>query len=83
MQKVRKLYALLLMVLIALGAIQYPLPMIGNGFSDPIKQLYLFREIYDMVLLVILVWVIFRLIPGIAAHFSRRRQRSSDQTERS
>lgn len=82
-QTVRRLYALLLMVLIALGAIQYPLPMVGNGFSDPVKQLYLFREIYDMVLLVILVWVIFRFIPGIAARFDRRRRKTSDQTERS
>ncbi len=82
MQAVHRLYALLLMLLIALGAIEYPLPMVGNGFSDPIKQLYLFREIYDMVLLVIIVWIAFRLIPGIAARFSRHRK-SLDQTERS
>ncbi len=82
-QKARMLYALLLMVLIALGAIQYPLPMVGNGFSDPIKQLYLFREIYDIVLLVIIVWIIYRLIPCTVSHFSRRCRGSSDQTERS
>ena len=70
LQRSHKLYALLLMVLIALGAIQYPLPMVGNGFSDPIKQLYLFREVYDLVLLVILVWVVFCLIPGIAARLN-------------
>lgn len=75
-QRSHKLYALLLMVLIALGAIQYPLPMVGNGFSDPIKQLYLFREVYDLVLLVILVWVVFCLIPGIAARLDRQTGRA-------
>lgn len=82
-QRLRSLYALLLMVLIALGALQYPLPMVGNGFSDPIKQLYLFREIYDIVLLIIIVWIIFRLIPGIAARFAKCHRGSSDQAERS
>ena len=54
--KKRKLYAGLLLVLLAIGAMQYPLPMVGNGRSDPIKQLYLFREIVDVLLLIIAAW---------------------------
>ncbi len=52
----RRLYAGLLIVFIALGAMQYPLPMVGNGHSDPVKQLYLFREVYDFVFLLLVVW---------------------------
>lgn len=63
--KVQKLYAGLLIVLIALGALQYPLPMIGNGHSDPVKQLYLFREVYDMAFLLLVVWAVFRLWPWL------------------
>lgn len=63
--KPQKLYAGLLIVLIALGALQYPLPMVGNGHSDPVKQLYLFREVYDMVFLLLVVWAVFRLWPWL------------------
>ena len=62
----QKLYAGLLVVLIALGALQYPLPMVGNGHSDPVKQLYLFREVYDMVFLLVLV-AVFRFAPQFRA----------------
>ncbi len=62
-----KLYAGLLMMLIALGALQYPLPIVGNGRSDAVKQLYFFREVYDMVFLLLIVWGIFRLRPKLCA----------------
>ncbi len=56
-----RLYAGLPVLLILTGALQYPLPMVGNGHSDPVKQLYLFREIYDMILLLVIVYAVFRL----------------------
>ena len=59
--KKRKLYAGLLLVLLTLGAMQYPLPMVGNGRSDPIKQLYLFREVVDVLLLMIAAWAAAKL----------------------
>lgn len=59
--KRRKLYAGLLLVLLAIGAMQYPLPMVGNGRSDPIKQLYLFREIADFTYLFLLSWASARM----------------------
>ena len=57
----RKLYAGLLLVLLAIGAMQYPLPMVGNGRSDPIKQLYLFREVTDFTYLFLLTWASARM----------------------
>ena len=78
----QKLYAGLLMLLIALGAIQYPLPMVGNGHSDPIKQLYLFREVYDMVFLLIVVWGVKWLIPAVQNRFgSRIRKKNAKEGE--
>ena len=59
--KRRKLYAGLLLVLLAIGAMQYPLPMVGNGRSDPIKQLYLFREVTDFTYLFLLTWASARM----------------------
>ena len=51
----------MLIVIALLGAIQYPLPMVGNGHSDPVKQLYFFREITDFTYLFLLTWVSARM----------------------
>lgn len=67
-----KLYAGLLVLLIALGAMQYPLPMVGNGHSDPVKQLYFFREVYDMVFLLVVLWLVFRFLPWAARLWQQR-----------
>lgn len=40
------------------GILQYPLTVIGNGFSDNIKQLYMFREVWDGTLLVVAAWLV-------------------------
>jgi len=55
--KKRRLYSGLLILTILLGAMQYPLPMVGNGRSDPVKQLYFFREITDFTYLFLLAWI--------------------------
>ena len=69
------------MLLIALGAIQYPLPMVGNGHSDPIKQLYLFREVYDMVFLLIIVWAVKWLVPAVQNRFGGRIRKKNAKEE--
>jgi len=46
-----KLNYTLFIILMALGVFEYPLSVIGNGYSDNIKQLYLFRVVYDCMLL--------------------------------
>lgn len=37
-------------VIILTGAMQFPLTVIGNGFIDNTKQLYLFRLVHDIVI---------------------------------
>jgi hypothetical protein len=46
-----KMYLGLFLVFMLCGILQYPLTVIGNGFADNIKQLYLFRVTYDGTLL--------------------------------
>lgn len=76
-----KLYAGLLLVLIALGALQYPLPMVGNGHSDPVKQLYLFREVYDLVFWLLAV-AAFRFGPPLWGRFRAFLHRSHTSPNR-
>lgn len=57
----KRLYGAMLIVILLLGAMQYPLPIVGNGHSDPVKQLYLFREITDFTYLFLLSWASARM----------------------
>ncbi len=41
----------LFLVIMLCGILQFPLSVIGNGFSDNIKQIYMFREVWDGTLL--------------------------------
>ena len=50
------------------GIIQFPMTVIGNGFADNIKQLYIFRVTYDMTLLI----AVYLAVRGIAGRFKRR-----------
>jgi len=49
-QQQRMLTGLFLVIMLC-GILQYPLTVIGNGYSDNIKQIYLFREVWDGTLL--------------------------------
>lgn len=53
-----KLYHMLFLVIMAIGVFEYPLTVIGNGYSDNIKQLYLFRVVFDIMIFVMIGWVI-------------------------
>ncbi len=44
----------LFLVIMLCGILQYPLTVIGNGYSDNIKQIYLFREVWDGTLLTVI-----------------------------
>ena len=61
------MYLGLFVVFMLCGIIQYPLTVIGNGFSDNIKQIYLFREVWDGTVLVLLTWAVVRLSGYIKA----------------
>lgn len=46
-----RLRRLLLLMILVLGVIQFPLPIIGNGEADIAKQLFLFNATFDIALL--------------------------------
>ena len=53
---------MLLWVVMFIGAIQFPMPFVGNGQADTAKQLYLFNFVFDIMLVVALCWCCFRII---------------------
>jgi hypothetical protein len=56
-----KLLSLLLLFLLASGASQLVLPVLGSGFSDAGKHLFLLNLSYDILLGTVIVWI-FNLI---------------------
>lgn len=52
----------LLWTIMLMGGIQFPMPFVGNGQADTAKQLYLFNFIFDMLLVILVNWSIFRCI---------------------
>lgn len=46
----KKLLAGFYILVILSGALQFPLSVIGNGFVDNVKQLYMFRLIHDIII---------------------------------
>lgn len=46
-----KLMALLYICILGIGALQYPLTVLGNGFADNNKQLYAFMLCHDLLVL--------------------------------
>lgn len=58
----RKLMAGLYILIMCMGVAQFPLSVIGNGFTDNIKQLYAFRLIHDVVFAIAVFWLICWII---------------------
>lgn len=56
---------LLLWGLMLIGGIQFPMPYVGNGQADTAKQLYLFNFVFDILLLVGVFWILFKIIDFI------------------
>ena len=46
----------LFVCIIMIGALQFPLPYIGNGHADISKQLYLFNFVFDIIIIVSICW---------------------------
>lgn len=59
--KHKNLYAYLFLLLLAMGALQFPMPYLGNGNADITKQLYLFNEIFYLGMVVSAVYLVKRL----------------------
>ena len=41
-----------------IGAVQFPMPFVGNGMADTSKQLFLFNFIFDGLLLLIISYAL-------------------------
>jgi hypothetical protein len=52
----------LLWGLMFIGALQFPMPYIGNGQADLYKQLYLFNFIFDVMLVTAAAWFINEML---------------------
>ncbi|MEQ8200940.1 MAG: hypothetical protein ABRQ24_05930 [Syntrophomonadaceae bacterium] len=46
----------LLWAVMAIGILQFPMPLAGNGYADTAKQLFLFNFVFDLVLVVAAGW---------------------------
>lgn len=57
----RNRYAYLFLLILAMGALQFPMPYLGNGNADITKQLYLFNEIFYFGILVSVIYAVNRL----------------------
>ena len=55
----------LLWGLVLIGAIQFPMPYVGNGQADTAKQLYLFNFVFDILILTSTFYILFNLIDFI------------------
>ena len=52
-----KLMFFFYILIMCMGIVQFPLSVIGNGFTDNIKQLFVFRLIHDIVFVIALFWL--------------------------
>lgn len=51
-------YGLLFLTIILMGAVQFPMPYLGNGNADIVKQLYLFNLCFDIGILTTVYYVL-------------------------
>lgn len=58
----------LLWSIMLIGLFQFPMPFIGNGQADTSKQLFLFNFIFDIILIVLIYSIIFKLIKTASLH---------------
>ncbi len=52
---------LLLWIIMLIGAVQFPMPFVGNGQADTSKQLFLFDFIFDGLLIIIFSSIFFKI----------------------
>lgn len=53
---------LLLWIVMLIGAVQFPMPFVGNGMADTAKQLFLFNFIFDGLVLIIISYALMHII---------------------
>lgn len=52
-----KILSAFMIIIVFMAALQFPLTVIGNGFIDNIKQLFMFRLIHDVIITVMLFMI--------------------------
>lgn len=52
---------ILLWTIMLIGAIQFPMPFVGNGQADTSKQLFLFNYIFDSLLIIVFSYLLFKI----------------------
>jgi hypothetical protein len=62
----------LLLVITAIGILQFPMPYLGNGEADTAKQLFLFNYIFDIMIIVSCTWAFHKLKKGYTAKLLNR-----------
>lgn len=79
-EKKDKLLILLYLVIAGVGIIQFPLTIIGNGFADNTKQLYIFRLTQDITM-VMGIYLLIPWIKGMLTKLVNLIRRKSDKEE--
>ena len=67
-----KLLCLLLLFLLAAGTSQLILPVLGSGFSDIGKHLFLLNLVYDILLCTVIIWA-YELAHTLIHYIGRKR----------
>lgn len=53
---------ILMWAVMLIGAIQFPMPLVGNGHADTAKQLFLFNFIFDIMLIICVSYVFYAIV---------------------
>ncbi|MCR4944967.1 MAG: hypothetical protein K5986_11130 [Clostridium sp.] len=53
---------ILMWCVMLIGAVQFPMPLVGNGHADTAKQLYLFNFIFDIMLLICANYIFDKIV---------------------
>lgn len=53
---------ILMWAVMLIGAIQFPMPLVGNGHADTAKQLFLFNFIFDIMIIICVSYVFYAIV---------------------
>ena len=67
----KRMYAITMLAILVIGALQFPLTVIGNGYADNNKQLFAFMLCHDF-LMIVLVFDVLRSVLGSQAIWTKR-----------
>lgn len=65
---------ILMWCIMLIGAIQFPMPLVGNGHADTAKQLYLFNFIFDIMLLLCINYIFYGIVDLFKKAFNKNKK---------